>query len=59
MTPLLTLEEAAELIARTPKAVQQLVHRGEIPHIKHGRTIRFETEQLAAWVTAHRVRPNR
>jgi excisionase family DNA binding protein len=51
---LLNYAEAAERIGRTPKALRNLVHRGEVPVIKHGRIVRFDIYDLDQWIEDHR-----
>ncbi len=35
--------------------LNQLVFKRAIPHVKVGKNIRFESDQLDAWLTARRV----
>ena len=52
--PLLTLNEAATLIAVSPKTLQRLVARGDLPVIRVGSSLRFSTGDLEACVTRNR-----
>jgi excisionase family DNA binding protein len=42
--------EAAEIIKKSPGALRQIVHRGEIPSIKRGNTLLFLETDLAQWI---------
>lgn len=54
MKRLLTYAEAAERIGRTPQSLKHLVRRGEMPVIRHGRTVRFDIYDLDQWIEDHR-----
>ena len=49
-TRYLTIEEAAQYLRRTPKAIRRLVERRKIPHLKTGRWITFDRETLDRWM---------
>ena len=53
-TRLLTLNEAATLLAVSPKTLQRLVARGDLAVIRVGSSLRFSTGDLEAFVTRHR-----
>jgi len=40
----------AELIGMTPPYIYRLVRRGQIPHLRFGRTVRFRPEAIAHWL---------
>lgn len=42
MTPLLTTDEAAELLRVHPNTLRRLAEQGQIPHIRIGRSYRFD-----------------
>jgi excisionase family DNA binding protein len=52
--PLLTLNEAATLLAVSPKTLQRLVARGDLPVIRVGSSLRFSTGDLEAFVMRNR-----
>jgi excisionase family DNA binding protein len=54
-SPLLTIEQLADLLAVSPKTVRRLVARG-FPHIRLGRVLRFDPADVSRWLTARKVR---
>jgi excisionase family DNA binding protein len=50
MSPLLTAAEAAELLAVPPSWLLAQARAGQVPHVRLGRYVRFDRDQLAAWV---------
>jgi excisionase family DNA binding protein len=53
--PYLNADEAAALTRYTARHLRILAQRGEIPHIRIGRTIRFRRVDLDRWMAAHLV----
>jgi excisionase family DNA binding protein len=51
---LLTVEQAAAAIGMRKSWVYERVRRGEIPHVKLGRLLRFDPKDLARYVEAHK-----
>jgi excisionase family DNA binding protein len=49
---LLTAEDVAELIGMRTDFIYALARRGEIPHLKFGRTLRFRAEAIEEWLRA-------
>lgn len=49
---LLTVEDVAPLLKVRPEWVYAAVRRGDFPHVKVGRYIRFTREQVDAWIRA-------
>ncbi len=47
---LLTAEDVAELIGMRTDFVYQLVRRGQIPHLRFGRTVRFRSVSIEQWL---------
>ena len=47
---LLTISEVAGFLAVTEQTVRNWCARGDMPHGKLGRDLRFDREQLQAWV---------
>jgi excisionase family DNA binding protein len=58
----LTVKQVAELLAMSPRTVQQWAKMGRLPAIRHGSVTRFDPIQLANWVrensTSPRLRTN-
>ena len=52
---LLTMEEAPDRLNITPRHVRRLVFERRIAYRKVGRFVRFHPDDLAEYVTAHRV----
>ncbi len=51
-TRLLTADEVAEIIGMRVDYVYALSRRGQIPHLRFGRTLRFRAETIEAWLGA-------
>lgn len=49
---LLTAEEVAEIIGMRVDYVYALTRRQQIPHLRFGRTLRFRSEAIEAWLRA-------
>ena len=47
---MMTVDEVAALLGFHRVTVYDKVSRGEIPHIRIGRTIRFDRERLNEWI---------
>ena len=43
-------KEAANFIKKSPNALRQIVHKGELPSIKRGNNLLFFEEDLVAWI---------
>ena len=53
---LITYTEAAELIGVQQGTLYSMVSRRQIPHIRlSARLVRFDQDELAAWIDARRV----
>jgi excisionase family DNA binding protein len=50
---LMSIEECAAYLHRTPKAIRMLVYRGEIPIVKIGRRVQFLPEKIDRWMHRH------
>lgn len=55
--PLLTADEAAELLRVRRSTVYELARNRRLPHVKVGRRILLVRSDLADWVVANRVIP--
>ena len=49
---LLTLKQAAAMLQVSSSTVRNMVRRGDIPHLRVRRQIRFVREELEDWVRA-------
>jgi len=52
MDSLLTKEEVAGYLQISPRTIESWVWRGKIPHIKIGRCVRFDLDQIQEWLKA-------
>ena len=57
MGTLLTVDQAAAYLTVRPGYVRRLVREHRIPYIRVGKFVRFDTDELAAWLQTHRVEP--
>lgn len=56
MTPLLTYEQAAELLGLKLGTLYALVSRRAVPHVRVSRRIvRFDANELRSWLSARAV----
>lgn len=51
---LYTVEEAAQYLGRTTKAVYELKYDGILPHVKVGRRIHFDINDLDSFIDLHK-----
>ena len=51
---LLTIGEVAEYLGVTERHVRRLVAERRIPFVKWGHLLRFDAEEIAAWIDAAR-----
>jgi len=55
---LLSYQDVERLTSVKAATLATLVHRRQIPHIRiAARTVRFDPEDITAWIDARRVRP--
>ena len=47
---LLTVNEAAQVLALSPRKLWTMTKAGEIPSLKLGRSVRYPVESLREWV---------
>ena len=52
MKKYLTKDEVARLLGRSPKAIEHMVERGQLPYRKLGRRVLFLREELEAFIEA-------
>ena len=55
MGKLMNVEAAAERLATTERHVRELIYREEIPYLKVGRLVRFDADDLDAWLETRRI----
>ena len=55
--PLLTADDAAELLRVRRSTVYELARNRRLPHVKVGRRVLFVRADLAAWIVTNRVEP--
>ena len=48
--PLLTVPEVAKRLRLSPNKVYELLHAGQIPHIRPGRKFLIPTQALERWI---------
>ena len=48
--------EAARALAISPRKLWDLTKRGQIPHVRIGRSVRYATADLQAWVETRKVK---
>jgi excisionase family DNA binding protein len=53
--PLLTIAEVAEWLGVDVRHVRRLVQERRIPYIKWGHLLRFDPDEIEAWITRHHV----
>ncbi len=61
-TAVLDVREAAAYLAVVPETVYRLVRRGELPHTRVGKAIRFRVEDLDHYLekrTSRKWKPNK
>ena len=52
---LLTYAGAADLVGKTAGAMRAMVRRRQVPHVRLSkRTVRFDADDLEAWIAASR-----
>jgi len=56
---LLTSADAARALQISPRKLWELMTRGDIPHVRIGRAVRFRLEDLEKWIEDHRRRGHR
>jgi excisionase family DNA binding protein len=55
--PMLTPEEVAERLNISLRFIRRLCHERRVPYTKVGKFVRFDAEELEAWIMTHRVGP--
>jgi excisionase family DNA binding protein len=57
--PLLTIDDVAARLNVNVRHVRRLVQDGRIPYIKWGHLLRFDPDEIEAWITQHHIAPER
>ena len=57
--PLLSIGEVAEWLGVGIRHIRRLVDDRRIPFIKWGRLLRFDPDEIEAWLAHHRVKTRR
>jgi excisionase family DNA binding protein len=55
--PMLRPEEVAERLNVSLRFIRRLCHERRVPYTKVGKFVRFDADELEAWIMAHRVVP--
>jgi excisionase family DNA binding protein len=50
LSPLLTAKETAKILSISKRSLWTLTNNGAIPHIRFGRSIRYDPSDLARWI---------
>ena len=56
---LLSIAEVADYLGVEVRHVRRLVHERRIPFIKWGHLLRFDSDEIRAWVDEYRRHPGR
>ena len=59
LTRLLNISEVAEVLGVDVRHVRRLVHERRIPFLKWGHLLRFDPNEIAAWIDGCRQHPGR
>jgi len=57
--PLMSIAEVADWLGVTVRHVRRLVAERRIPFIKWGHLLRFDPDEIEAWIAQHHVRATR
>jgi excisionase family DNA binding protein len=57
MRPLLKPEEAAERLNVSLRFIRRLCHERRVPYTRVGKFVRFDVDELEAWIATRRVVP--
>jgi len=55
VSPLLRIDEVAELLGVSVRHVRRLVFERRIPYLKWGHLLRFDPDELRTWIDEHRL----
>lgn len=57
LDPLMSIAEVADALGVDVRHVRRLVHERRIPFIKWGHLLRFDPNDISAWIDAYRNTP--
>jgi excisionase family DNA binding protein len=52
---LLTEKEAASALSISPRKLWELRNRGEVPHVRFGRSVRYDPDDLKNWLKSRKT----
>ena len=52
---LLTIDQLAEQLGSSPRHLRRLIAERRVPYLKVGRYVRFDPQEIAAWLDELRV----
>jgi excisionase family DNA binding protein len=50
MKDLYTVEQTADLLSVSTKTIRRLIKSGDIPHVRIGRAVRLNSQEIEDWV---------
>ena len=53
---LITVKELSIYLGKSEGSIYQMIFRKEIPHIKLGRSVRFDLQEINEWIEKHSVK---
>ncbi|MBL6707241.1 MAG: helix-turn-helix domain-containing protein [Planctomycetaceae bacterium] len=54
-TPLLTVRETADVLRVSERTLWTLTNSGELPSVRVGRSVRYDQNDLAAWIASRKT----
>ena len=48
--PLLVAEQVGQMLKKSEDAIYRMAGRGQLPHIRMGRSVRFEHKKILEWL---------
>lgn len=55
LTPLLTVRETADVLRVSERTLWSLTNSGELPAVRVGRSVRYDQNDLAAWIESRKA----
>ena len=52
-TPLLSVDDVAEILQSSTKTVRRLIEAEDLPHVRIGRLVRIRSEDLGRFIKGH------
>lgn len=59
LRPLMTIADVAARLNVNVRHVRRLVEQGRIPYIKWGHLLRFDPDEIEAWIAHHHIAATR